>query len=89
MRLGPLGIDLDKIDLASLGEGAIQSHSLHFNHSKRIIDLRVEDPDTFNEPWSGIQRYDRVERPMIEEVCAENNLHLFNYGVPVAERPDF
>jgi hypothetical protein len=51
--------------------------------------VRVEDPDTFNAPWSGIQRYDRVERPMIEEVCAENNLHLFNYGVPVAEKPDF
>ena len=31
----------------------------------------------------------RVERPMIEEVCAENNLHLFDYGVPVAEKPDF
>jgi hypothetical protein len=51
--------------------------------------VRVEDPDTFNEPWSGIQRYDRVERPMIEEVCAENNLHLFNYGVPVVDKPDF
>jgi hypothetical protein len=47
--------------------------------------VRVEDPDAFNEPWSGIQRYDRVERLMTEEVCAENNLHLFNYGVPVAD----
>ena len=45
MRLGPLGIDLDKIDLASLDEVAIQSYSLHLNQSKRIIDLRVEDPD--------------------------------------------
>jgi hypothetical protein len=52
-------------------------------------NVRVEDPDTFNEPWSGIQRYDRVQQPMTEQVCAENNQHLFDYHIPVAAKSDF
>jgi hypothetical protein len=49
----------------------------------------VEDPDTFYEPWSGMRRYRRVEQQMVEEVCAENNAHLFDYHIPVADKPDF
>jgi hypothetical protein len=26
---------------------------------------------------------------MHEEACAENNQHLFDYHIPVANRPDF
>jgi hypothetical protein len=52
-------------------------------------NVRVEDPDTFNEPWSGIQRYDRVQQPMTEQVCAENNQHLYDYHIPIASKPDF
>ena len=51
--------------------------------------FRIEDPDTFNEPWSGQQRLRRVERPMHEEACAENNTPLFDYHMPVANKPDF
>ena len=36
-----------------------------------------------------MQRYDRVQRPMDEEICAENNQHLFDYHIPVANKPDF
>jgi hypothetical protein len=25
----------------------------------------------------------------MEEVCAENNQHLFDYHIPVADKPDF
>ncbi len=50
--------------------------------------IRIEDPDTFYEPWSAIQRYRRVQRPMHEEVCAENNAQ-FEYHTPVADNPDF
>ena len=53
------------------------------------VNFRVEDPGTFNEPWSAIQRYRRVQRTMIEQVCAENNTPLFDYHTPVAEKPDF
>jgi hypothetical protein len=53
------------------------------------VTFTVEDPDTFNEPWSGTRRYRRVQGPMLEEVCAENNQHLFDYHMPVANKPDF
>jgi len=53
------------------------------------VTFTVEDTDTFNEPWSGTRRYRRVQQPMLEEVCAENNQHLFDYHIPVANKPDF
>jgi hypothetical protein len=53
------------------------------------VHVWVEDADAFYEPWSGSQRYDRVERPMREEICAEGNRHLFDYQMPIAEKPDF
>ena len=53
------------------------------------VNFTVDDPDTFNEPWSGIQRYDRVQQPLTEEICAENNQHLFDYQIPVSNQPDF
>jgi hypothetical protein len=53
------------------------------------VKFRVEDPDTFVEPWSGIQHYRRVQERMTEQVCAENNQALFDYHVPVAAKPDF
>ena len=52
------------------------------------VNIRIDDPDAFYEPWSWMQRYDRVQQPMREEICAEGNRHLFDY-VPVAEKPDF
>ena len=52
------------------------------------VTIRIEDPDTFYEPWSAIQRYRRVQRPMHEEVCAENNAQ-FEYHTPVADKPNF
>jgi hypothetical protein len=53
------------------------------------VNVEVDDPDTYYERWSGIQRYDRVERPLTEQVCAENNQHLFDYQIPAANKPDF
>jgi hypothetical protein len=53
------------------------------------VNIRMEDPDAFNEPWSAIRRYRRVQQEMLEEVCAENNQHLFDYHIPVANKPDF
>jgi hypothetical protein len=50
----------------------------------------VEDPDTFNDPWSAVQRYRRVQPRLLgEEACAENNTQMFDYQIPVAEKPDF
>jgi hypothetical protein len=53
------------------------------------VDIAFEDPDAFNAPWSVMQRYDRIERPMDEQICAENNQHLFDYHIPVADKADF
>ena len=53
---------------------------------------RIEDPDTFNEPLTMMQRWRRVPNPLIETVCAENNADFFNqnlFPIPEATKPDF
>jgi hypothetical protein len=74
------------------------TEKLHVVERYRLVEggkvleanIRVEDPDTFNQPWAAIQRYRKVQQgPLDEEVCAENNTHLFDYGIPIADRPDF
>jgi hypothetical protein len=53
--------------------------------------IKVDDPDTFNQPWSAIQRYRKVKGPMEEQVCAESTTDttLFNVSIPQAKQPDF
>jgi len=53
------------------------------------VSFTVEDADAFYEPWWGSRRYRRVEQELAEEVCAENNQHLFEYQIPVAKAADF
>jgi hypothetical protein len=53
------------------------------------VDITVDDPDTFEKPWSTFQSYTRGEQILQEEVCAENNQHLFDYHIPEAKTPDF
>ena len=54
------------------------------------VTFTVEDPDTFNEPWTATYSFHRIERPLFdEEVCAENNTLLFDYHLPVADKADF
>ncbi|HMA72174.1 MAG TPA: hypothetical protein VKP67_11890 [Xanthobacteraceae bacterium] len=73
------------------------SEKLHVVERYKLIDdgktlqvtFRVDDPDTFYQPWSAIGRLRRVQMPMHEEACAENNQHLFDYHMPVANKPDF
>jgi hypothetical protein len=36
------------------------------------VDFTVEDPGTFNMPWSGVVVYNRARGLFIEDVCAEN-----------------
>ena len=52
----------------------------------------VDDPDTFNAPLVMQQRWFKVNNPMEETVCAENNFDFFSQGLfplPVADKPDF
>jgi len=64
------------------------------NDGKTIdVQVHVEDPGAFTTPWNAIQRYRRADDgPMIEMVCAENNVSYFNYDVvpiPQADKADF
>jgi hypothetical protein len=60
------------------------------NASTLEVVFTVDDPDTFDKPWSARYTYRRIERPMVyEEVCAENNTPLFDYHTPAADKPDF
>jgi len=76
---------------------------LHVVERWKIVDggnaveatVTVEDPGAFNAPWSGMARWQKVNRPMIESICAENNLNyeiffkLKEYPMPEAKTPDF
>jgi hypothetical protein len=54
----------------------------------------VEDPGAFTTQWSATQRWRRVQQPILESVCAENN-NNYNYfnlridPIPEAAKPDF
>jgi len=54
--------------------------------------VTVDDPDTFNEPLHMLQSWRKVENPLEETVCSENNGDYFNqnlFPIPEADRPDF
>ena len=38
-------------------------------------------PDTFNETLNMVQRWRKVNNPLLETVCAENNLDFFNQNL--------
>jgi hypothetical protein len=54
--------------------------------------VTIEDPDTFNAPLTMQQRWFKVDAPIKETVCSENNQDYFNQGlfpIPEAAKPDF
>src|SRR6266581_1461583 len=54
--------------------------------------VTVEDPDTFNESLHMVQRWRKVNNPLMETVCAEDNFDYFHqnlFPIPEAEKPDF
>jgi hypothetical protein len=69
---------------------------LHVVERWRLVDggkqlevlIRIDDPDTFYQTWSAIQRYRRIQQTLPEEVCAENNTHV-EYHIPIAAKADF
>ena len=64
----------------------------HLIDDGKTLEMRVtiDDPDTFNRPWTSNVRHQRgTELPYLEDICAENNLNLFDYLMPVEETPDF
>jgi hypothetical protein len=73
------------------------SEKLHVVERWRMIDggnglevlVTIDDPDTFNQPWQAVRRYRHAQQPIAEQVCAEGNFLLFDYHLPVADKPDF
>jgi hypothetical protein len=54
--------------------------------------VKVEDPDTFNEPLYMTRRWNKVPNQLLETVCAENNRDYFGknlFPIPQADVPDF
>jgi hypothetical protein len=54
--------------------------------------VKVEDPDTFNEPLHMVQRWRKVDNQHLESICAENNGDHFGknlFPIPQANKPDF
>ena len=53
---------------------------------------RVEDPDAYNAPITMLRTWFKVNGPMLETICAENNGDMFRqnlYPIPQAKTPDF
>jgi hypothetical protein len=60
------------------------------NRDKLEVVMTVDDPDTFNQPWQAMRRYQRANAQTLgENICSENNTNLFDYGTPTATKPDF
>ena len=55
------------------------------------VRIRVEDPDTFEQPWESYVNYRRAQDPFEEIICQEGNFQLFgdDYGIPQSDKPDF
>jgi hypothetical protein len=58
--------------------------------------VTVDDPGTFNQPWSGTARWQKVNRRQEESICAENNdafekyfTNLKEYPMPQTKAADF
>ena len=75
------------------------TEKMHVVERWRLVDegkvleanITVDDPDTFNRPWSTVVRHERGKYPYLEDICAENNLNfgLFDYHMPTADKSDF
>ena len=54
--------------------------------------VKVDDPDTFNAPLTMQQRWFKVNDPLGESICAENNFDFFRqnlFPLPEAKKSDF
>jgi hypothetical protein len=71
----------------------VERFKLIENGQKLQSLVTVTDPGAFNMPWSALQRWRRLtDRPMVENLCAENNVDFFGYDdypIPQATKPDF
>jgi len=56
------------------------------------VELTIEDPKSFTQPWYANVTFPHVIRGWNEGVCADNNVDMFHLGdthIPTANTPDF
>ncbi len=56
------------------------------------ISVTIDDPGAFTMPFKGVQRWRRVQAPLDEVICSENNdqdFVGFTVRIPQAAKPDF
>jgi hypothetical protein len=73
-------------------EHVVERFKLSTDGSALDVVVRVDDPDTFNEPLYMARRWRKVPNQRLEMVCAENNGDHFGknlFPIPQAETPDF
>ncbi len=73
-------------------EHVVERFTLAPDGSSLSAIARVEDPDAYNAPMTMMRTWFRVNSPMAETVCAENNGDQFHqnlYPIPVADKGDF
>jgi hypothetical protein len=96
-----LVVDTIGISIKSFVDSFRTPHTdkLHVIERYRVIEggltlearIRVEDPDTFVQPWETMVPYRLAQEPFGENICQEGNFVPFSeeYGVPKADKPDF
>ncbi len=70
----------------------VERYKLSADGKALDVVVKVEDPDTFNEPLYMSRRWNKVPNQRLEMVCAENNWDHFGgnlFPVPRADTPDF
>jgi len=70
----------------------IERFTISADHKNVTALVTVDDPETFNGPITLTKKWFRVDLPMIEVVCSENNSDFFNqnlFPIPEATKPDF
>ena len=76
------------------------SEKLHVTERYKFVNngntleafIKVDDPDAFNEPIYMLKRWRKSDNPLLETVCAENNVDQFYQNltpIPQATKSDF
>jgi hypothetical protein len=70
----------------------VERYTLSPDRNTLTAIVTVNDPEAFNAPLTMMQRWSKVNEPMSESICAENNFDFFSqnlFPIPTAEKPDF
>jgi hypothetical protein len=64
----------------------IERWKLSADGNRVDVSVTVDDPGVFTTPYEGAQRWRRVQVPLEEAICAENNAQDFvGFKVPIPQ----